>query len=231
MIIYQNTRFTKTTYADSVPGAPIDEEGMALIYRNVNGKNKVDLSQGAADEVFAGFSVSRAVPPSRLPRVESGVVTGGVLQLARAPLSDSIYVEIDGTAAGSLGVATTAPAAAGDANVNGDQLIFAAGDEGKSVYVQYHFEPTAREAKDMTGDAPIGGDPAVDYGVVGLLLEANPITVTNFDSSVDWSGVMHPSLGANGLLTVGGTGTELTQYVVISGPSAGNAYLTLQSRG
>lgn len=231
MIIYHNTRFTKTTQAESVPGAPIDEEGFALVYRSVNGKNQVDLSQGAADEVFAGFSLSRAVPPGRLPRVEEAVVDDGVVQLARAPLSDSVFVTIDGTPAGTIGVSGSAPAAAGDVNVDGDQLLFNAGDDGKSVYVQYHFEPSYQEAKDMTGDAPIGGDPAPEYGVVGLLLEANPITLTNFDSSVDWSGVMHPTLGANGLLTVGGAGVELTQYVVVGTPSAGNPYLTLQSRG
>ena len=181
-------------------------------------------------EVFAGFSLSRSVPPTRLPNVENSSVSGGQVQLSRTPISDALYVEIDGSEA-SQSVGTSAPGSAGDVVVNGDVLLFNAGDEGKSVSVQYHFEPTFAEARDITGDAPIGGDPAPEYGVVGLLIQASPLTVTNFDSSASWDGIMHPFLGANGLLTASGPGTELTQYIVKAGPTAGNPYLTLESRG
>lgn len=231
MIIYQNTRFAKSDQAESIPGAAITEEGFALTYKPYNGKNLVDLSTGAAGEVFAGFSLSRSVPPSRLPKVEELVVASGKVQLSRVPLSDSIFVAVDGTAIGTITVSDTTPGDATSVSLDEMELIFHASAEGKAVRVQYHFEPSYQEAREMNGDAPIGGDPAPEMGVVGLLIEANPFTITNFDSSVDWTGVMHPSLGANGLLTVGGTGVELTQYVIVSAPTQGNPYLTLRSRG
>jgi hypothetical protein len=231
MIIYQNTRFTKTTDGDFVPGAPIDEEGLALIYRSVNGVNLLDVCQGASDEVFAGFSISRAVPSSRLPAVETGVVSAaGVMQLSRSPESSSIYVSINGAAAADISVGSSASADAGEVVLDGDQLLFAAADFGKAIYVQYHFEPTFQEARDATGDAPIGGDAALQMDRVGLIIEGNPISLTTFDSSVSWAGIMHPSLGANGLLTAGGSGTVLKDFIVIAGPAAGSPYLTLQSR-
>lgn len=229
MIIYQNSRFTKTSDGDIVPGAPFTEEGFAAVYRHINGKNLLDLSTGAANEVFAGFNISRSVPPSRLPRVEELTAKNGVVTLSKLPLSDSIFVKLGDTPASAIKVGTSKPTTAGEVNLGENKLYLHDDDQAKQVYVQYHFEPTVSEAREITGDAPVGGDAAVDQNRVGLIVQAHPITLTNFDSSVSWDGVMHPSLGTNGLLTAGGSGTVLKNYIIKQAPSSGSPYLTIQS--
>lgn len=233
MIIYQNTRFTKSSDSEYVPGEAITDEGLALVYKQHNGKNLVGLSTGAADEIFAGFSISRSVPPGFLPMVNEGVVEGGSFDLSRIPDQGNLLVKIDGAAvdAANMSVGTSAPAAAGSVVINGSELIFHADDEDKAVFAQYHYEPTVMEARAFHGDGPIGGDPAAEMGRVGLILEADPIQLSTFDGSADWAGAIHPSLGTDGLLTVGGTGTELTNYIVVEGPSSGTPFLTLKRVG
>lgn len=233
MIVYQNTKFTKTSDGEFVPGEAITEEGSSLVFKLHNGKNMLGLSTGAAGEVFAGFSISRAMPPGFMPAVEEGVIEGGSFSLQRTPDSAQILIKIDGAAvdSGDVSVGSTAPASAGLVAIDGSELLFNSGDDDKTVTVQYHYEPTVAEARSYNGDGPIGGDPAAEMGRVGRVTQASPISLTNFDASADWSGVVHPSLGADGLLTVGGTGTELTNFVVLEAPSAASAYLTLEYVG
>jgi hypothetical protein len=235
MIAYQNTRFTKTANAEFVPGADIDEEGMALVWVMWQGQSRVQPSTGAADEVFAGFALSRATPPGFLVKVQEGVVPDagamkGKVQLDREPDQAQLFVRVGSTDI-TVNVGTGVPGTAGEANLDGQTLTFHPDQEGGQFFAQFHYEPSLSEAKHITGDTPIGGNPAVERGRVGLIYDGNPIVISNFDASVDWTGVMHPTLGANGLLTVGGSGTELTGYVIKQSPSAASPYLTLQSVG
>ena len=49
MINYANTLFVKTSEGDYVPGEPITDEGMALVFKKHDGKTKLGLSTGADD--------------------------------------------------------------------------------------------------------------------------------------------------------------------------------------
>ena len=234
MIQYSNTMIVKTAEGDHVPGEQINDEGMALVFKNVDGKNLLGLSTGAADEVFAGFSINTAMPVGQLPAIDKGTVTNGAFAMGHTPDPSNFLIKLDGSvvASGDISTGSTAPTGSGNEGkvvIDRDRLLFHTDVEGQSVYIQYTYEPSASEASLYHGDGPIGGSPGAALGRTGRLISCTRLSISNFDASVDWSGAMHPSLGANGTVTVGGTGTKLTNWVVVSAPVAGNAFLTLES--
>jgi|TARA_B100000214_G_C23974348_1_gene631954 hypothetical protein len=233
MINYANTLFVKTSEGDYVPGEPITDEGMALVFKKHDGKTKLGLSTGADDsEVFAGFSISRAMPPGMLPFITEGTVSDQGKFVAGQKLDQSNFaIFLDGTAVDSskVSVGSSAPANAGEVAVDGDTLYFNDADKGKAVKVQSTYEPTVAESRLIHGEGPIGGNPSAEMGIVGRVITATKLTISNFDVTVDWASAVHPSLGADGNLTVGGDGTVLTNWVVSEAPTSSSAFLVLES--
>lgn len=228
MLNYESTRFVKTTQSDVVEGAAFLDEGIAAVYVRDGGTTRIQPSTGAAGEVFAGFSLETNVPPQFMPFVTEFTIAGGVVELPRLPIAGQIAVFIEGTKA-ALGAGASAPDSAGEANLDADTLAFHADDEGKSGTVQFMFEPSVTEAMVVTGSGPISGLPSAELGVIGLI-QTGEISTSYFDANADWTGSeLHPSLGADGKLTIGGSGTELTSVVIKSAPSAASPYLTVES--
>lgn len=232
MLVQKLTRFHFTEHRKVEPGIVVQDEGIALVYSKVSGDTYVRPSTGAAGEIFAGFSVSRNCPPQFIPKViglsDDGsttiVPTSGVLDLGHVPVTGQILVKIDGEVA-TIGANT--PSAAGSVQLVGQKLYFftgttdpvVAGDTEKDLYVQFIYEPTIVEARMILGDAPIGGLPSTPQEVIGVTCRMEAIGTTYYDASVDWATTFTPRLGANGVLTTGGSGTLLTNVVVMSGPS------------
>ena len=218
MLLLNATTITKTSSSAMVPAANITEEGLALVYTRINGELAVQPSTGVTGEEFAGFAIARQTPPATLPHVETGIIpVGGAVLLARLPIAGQILVKVDGEVA-TLSAAGTQPADAGDADVSGATVRFAAADAGAAYSVQYQYEPTVSEATFMTGNAPIGGLAANPQDVVAFV-EIGDVATNLFDASKDWSTVMHPRLGAGGMLTTTGNGTLLSNVLVKSVPS------------
>ena len=229
MLNQKQTRIFETRHRDVLPGSPIVDEGIALVFVKENGKTYVQPSTGAQGETFAGFSLSRNTPPQFVPRViKARVPESGIIDLHRVPLAGQLLVKI-GTEALELGA--DAPTEAGQVQIDGEKLFFFTGTpaEGanpavpgvqeKEVYIQFMYEPTINEARTILGDTPIGGLPSTPQAVIGVITRAN-VATSYYDASVDWSGVIHPRLGADGRLTASGQGTELKNVVVLDTPSA-----------
>lgn len=233
MINLQATRILKTGFAPLAAGVHIEDEGQALVSIKEDGERRVRPSTGAADEIFAGFQYSRAVPPHLVPKVEefkiakldgSAVAT---FSSVRTPVAGKLLVRIGNVVVTDIGSDAEAPDAAGKVNRVKDVFYFNDADLGKFAEVQYHYEPTVTEAQQITGDAPHGGHPGNAQRQASYLL-VGEIATSHFDSSVDWSNVLQPRLGPNGLLTTGGTGTLLTNVTVLNSPSSQDEFLRLE---
>lgn len=215
MIVQKYSRLFRTEHFDVQAGVVIEEEGTALVFVQEGGKTVVRPSTGAAGEVFAGFSQSRNSPPTYIPHAfNSAVPASLVVELPRTPLAGQILVKLDGVKAD---IVAGAPAASGEVQLVANVLTFHADDAASALYVQFIYEPTLAEARTILGDMPIGGLASTYQGVIGATLHGT-VATTMYDASVDWSGVVNPTLGVDGRLTVGGVGTKLTNVQVMQTP-------------
>lgn len=229
MLVLDYTRISQTSTAQVETGHTIEEEGMALVKVMDGGQVAVRKSTGAADEIFAGVSLSRNAPTSMLPLVmETKVPAGETVKLPRIPVAGQILVKVADTA---VTVGAGAPADATAVQLDGDTITFFAGEADKELFVQMMYEPTVTEARQETGDVPVGGLPSSSVGTIGTIV-SGCVTTNQYDASVDWAaGELTPSLGVDGKFTVGGSGTKLDAVVTVDRiPSAANPYLSLTIR-
>lgn len=232
MLNYQHSSFFKTRERDVLPGAVIGEEGVSLVFtkETATGQLAVKPSTGAADEVFAGFAMSTNTPATFAHKVEeAAAISEASFALARVPVAGQILVKVGGTAL-TIAAGEEAPADAASVNLSASgELFFHADHAGESLFVQYAYELSASEAAEITGDYYGGSHNTASrvYNRVGCVVEGT-IATNMFDASADFSGVINPRLGPNGMLTAAGSGTLLTNVVVINAPSAENAFLQVE---
>lgn len=230
MINYQKTRFTKTDSSAVESGVMISEEGLALIAKREGADLVIRPSQGAAGEVFAGFSYERTSRPDVLAMVaESVVVVNETFLMARAPIAGQLAVFIDGTKV-TVDLAAEAPVDGTTVNMDGQELYFHASAAGKSLRVQMRYTPSLEEARTYGEGNEFGDTPAsYEVGVCGRVV-GGTLSTTAWDPAADWAdeSKLHPVLGADGLLTIGGSGTELKNLIIKTAPSQGNPYITVE---
>lgn len=225
MIAQKYTRLFLSEHRKVESGVIIQEEGQALVNVKEGGETVVKPSTGAAGEQFAGIAMTRNCPPAVLQWVGEGVVGDtGAIELPRTPITGQLLVKIDGAKAN---IGAGAPAAAGDVQLDGDIVTFHADDKGSKYFVQMAYEPSALEARQIIGDAPIGGISAAYQGQVGVITRGE-VATTFYDASADWASALTVKLGADGRFTTGGGGTSLTGVTVMNAPSSDNSALTLR---
>lgn len=224
MLVQKYTRLFLTEHRPVEAGLRLTEEGIALVLVKQGNDTVVRPSTGAANETFAGFSLTRNSPPATLPWVGEGrVPASGSIELPSLPLAGQILIKVDGV----VRTVVAAAPATGEAKLEARVVTFFADDVGSEYLIQLQFEPTVSQARTLLGDAPIGGISAASQDTIGVVTRGDCAT-TLYDASADFSAVIHPSLGADGCLTVGGPGTKLTNVQVISAPSAENSALVVR---
>lgn len=225
MLVQKYTRLFLTEHRKVESGTIIREEGVALVNVVEGNETVVKPSTGASNEVFAGIAMTRNSPPEILPWVGEGVVPAtGAIELPRLPISGQILVKVEGT---KVTVGAGAPADATAVQLSGQVVTFHEDHKGATYSVQIAYEPTLTEARQILGDAPIGGISASFQGVTGVITRGE-VATSFFDASVDFAGQITPSLGPDGRFTIGGSGTKLTNVQIISAPTAENAALVLR---
>jgi hypothetical protein len=226
MIDQKYTRVFETEHRPVESAALIGDEGMALVFVKEGDATKVRPSTGAAGEKFAGVSLSRNVPPTFLPFVFEGIVPDDVsIELPRIPMAGQILVKIGGVVKGVIAAA----AAATTVQLLGDVINFLAADAGKTLFIQFMYEPTVSEARTIKGDMPIGGLSSTAQEVIGMLVRGD-VAVSHFDAASDFSAALTVKLGADGIFTTTGSGITVPNCTVINAPSAGNNSLVLNFR-
>lgn len=230
MLNYANTRFFKTVDRVLADGVGIKEEGFTLALVQEEGELRARLSTGTSGEIFGGFACSTNLPTTFSTKVvEIGELDDLTVQLDRTPQSAQILVKVGGV---KLTVETGTEAPTADTSVvltPANTLLFHGEAEGKAVLIQYHYELLASEAVAETGDyfGGVGNSPASVMGVVGAVIEGT-ISTNLFAASDDWTGVIHPKMGAGGMLRASGSGTELTNVKVVQVPNSGSPFLTVE---
>lgn len=228
MLFTNATDIVQTNEADLLPGEQLTEEGQALVWVREGGKSYLKVSTGAAGETFAGFSLNRLQPPTHQVQIEEFTVDAtGRFTAGRLPEAGNLLVKIAGKKAEQE--ADDASSAAGKVGVDGSNLYFHADDIGKKVYVQYGYILNAVEARSFLADAPIGGLAANQLGRSGYIKLGN-VATNMIDFAADWNDdtVLHPSLGPNGRLTIGGSGTVLRGVMIKQAPTADRGYLIVE---
>lgn len=227
MINQYATRVFDTAQSAVQTGFVFEDEGMAAVYVRQGDQTVVTASTGVAGEIFAGITQSRNIAPRFAPAILEGVVGEDLkVVLPRLPMADQILVKVDGDV---LTVGAGAPADATAAQVSVDEVVFHADAEGQPYFIQFLYELTVTEARTFVGDAPVGGLSSTAQEVIGLF-KRGFIATSYFDAAVDWSGAIEVNLGADGMFTVGGTGTKIPNAVVSKAPSAGTPVLVLELR-
>lgn len=225
MLVQRYTRLFLTEHRPVQTGLNLTEEGIALVAVKQGNETVVRPSTGAAGETFAGFSLTRNSPPATLPWCGEAAVPGTLnVQLPRVPMAGQILVKVGGEA---VDIVANAPADETEVRLVADVLTFHADHEGANYEVQMQYEPTVSEARTIIGDAPIGGIAAGQLDQIGVITRGD-IATTLFDASADFVGVMHPTLGADGRLTVGGAGVELKCVQIVSAPNSENSALVVR---
>lgn len=236
MIKLQATRIIKTDSKPLHPAVKLQEEGQALVLVKVDGNAVVQPSLGVAGEVFVGVAYSRAMPPHFAVRVETDRIRKNegendalVFHTQRIPQAGTVALFIDGELVTDIGADATAPDAAGKANISRDGIWFHAGDEGKAFEIVYKHELSVSEARELTGDEPLGGLSANVQGELSYVTIGS-VATTMFDTAADWRGVINPFLGADGLFTATAPSADakpLANVHVLNSPSADNEFLLL----
>lgn len=225
MLVQKYTRLFLTEHRKVESAAIIRDEGVALVNVVEGQETVVRPSTGAAGELFAGISLTRNSPPSVLPWVGEGKVPASLaVELPRLPLAGQILVKVGGAVVDVVGAAA---ADATEVQLVGQVLTFFAGTDGDTYTIQMAYEPTLTEARQIIGDAPIGGISASYQGVTGVVTRGE-VATTHYDASADFAGQMQPRLGPDGRFTIGGPGALLTNVTIISAPSAENSALVLR---
>jgi len=224
MLLFPNTRHDGSYERPLAAGVVIEAEGQALIGVYTAGVFGVKPSTGAANEVFAGVSLSRPISPTHMPVVERLTVpASGVVALKAAPVAGSARIANAASNAVFTQVAG-APAAATEVKVDATaSLTFQAAIAGTVVIATYLRDLTVAQSLMVQGNQDIGGPAGAYFGQVGLIVRGDVYT-DQFDTTADWSNPVDLRLGANGKFTIGGTGTKVPGYVLAT-PVEGAAFL------
>lgn len=217
MLYFPKTRVAISHEVPIAVGASVLAEGLAIVADNTGGVFGGKPSAGAATDKFLGISISQEFPLTAVPKVEERVQpVANTIVLNRTPISGTIGV-FDVTDGAPLVVTT-------DWTVSGKTITLDAGTVGHTIRVTYKFVPTAFEARAIQGDVYPGGAAGTTFGQVGLL-KSGAIYTDQFDASVNWSAApVAVSTGANGQLTIGGSGVVIPA-TVIQVPSIASPFL------
>lgn len=213
--------FTRSAEKKLASGAALTSLGQALVYKLENGRQVVDLSAGAAGEVFAGFANAQTsatpVAPTSAVKVETLVVPAtGIVTVSKAVLAGTVVAT--NVATGAVVAIVTAVGTAVD---------LAIASAGLTVKVVYRYSLSAAEARSLVGDVQPGGYSGDSYGLIGVA-QQGVIYTDAFDSSKNFAAATAIKLDAGGVLSnQTGAGVAI-QAVVVQVPTTDYPFLGVQ---
>jgi chitodextrinase len=217
MISFPNTRGVVSGEMSVAPNAVISAEGQALVNKVTNGVGGAAPSTGDAGEVFIGLAVSQQMTLTSVAKVDEAIQpASNTVKLSRTPSAGTLAI-YDEDAKAPI-------ALAGAVTLVGDVVTLEAATVGHKLKFTFKFVPTVTEARQLQGDVWPGGPAGAVVNQVGYINEG-PVFTDQFVTTVDWN-APNPvvKLGANGQLTIGGTGTTVN-CAVTSVPSASSPFL------
>jgi hypothetical protein len=229
--------FTKTRILESIEvpvqnGFTVTAEGQALVADYTGGVFGVKPATGASTDVYYGVSIAQQITLLYLPYFEATTLTipataPYTITLTNTPAAGTLRVY--NATAGSAITSSTSPPGTGTYYLAGNVLTFNAAQAGANVLISYRYSPTTVQALTFQGDIPPGGATSLYLGTMGVILKGQ-VATTEFDTTVDWTGVTSPvlKLAANGLYTIGGSGATVPNAVVVQLPSVSDPTLVFE---
>lgn len=227
MLLFQDSKIVQSVEQPVVIGSTITAEGQALVAAYASGVYGVKPSTGAAGEQFVGVAFSQQMTPLYLPNFESLTVNATTYQvtLAYTPAAGTLRIV---NASGTVQTAGDPTTTANTYSITGNVVTFHSGQAGVVMTISYRYSPTTVQARSVQGDIPAGGSAGLTLNSVGVVTQGSIVT-SEYDTSVNWGtgAAIIVTLGANGLFTIGGSGTVVPNAYVTKVPSAGDPYLGL----
>ncbi len=219
MILFPNTKIIESVERPVAAGQTVDQEGRALTGVLTAGTFGVRFSAGSGTESFVGVSFNTPAVLTRIPLIEDKVQSSAnTITLSQTPIGGTIRVrnETSGTVqtAGS-------PSNANEYSISGNVITLNAAGVGNTIRVWYAYVPTTVQAVALFGNTQPGGQAGLMLGQAGVITRGDVYT-TEFDTTSDWVTGGTVRLGASGLFTLGGSGTQLTNVTIIAVPSVGS---------
>lgn len=233
---------TKTHYSLSLQknvaaGSVVDREGVLLQAVLEGGEEVVKKADAsAADLKLVGFAVSDNEAIGIIPVVVDATVPAApgpyTVQLAPytsvvgTPPNSSMRV-LDVTAAADLTEENTGTPASGEfyPNVTTGLITFHSDEAGHSVRIFYRANLTVAESRLRFFQRNINNEAGAIFNSVVVGGGIGEIYTAEYDTNVDWSTGAAILSGADGILTVGGAGTEVPGGRVIHVPNPDGPYL------
>lgn len=230
MIDLKRTHSDKTLSRQLATGTVIEQEGVFLCSVLENGEEvaKLVASPVATDKVL-GFAKTANSTPSRTSKVETVLVPAASSPALTAQLSEANVVVSAVRAVlgngGALTVIATGTPNSGEVLVStSGAMTFHADQATAKVTVTYLFDLTVMQAKQRYGERHANNrDLNATFGSIEVGCGFVEIYTDQFDASAAW-GTGAVKLGANGTLTMSGTGPALN-LTVTHIPSASLPFL------
>jgi hypothetical protein len=236
------SHFSLSLQKDVATGQTVDREGVCLRSVLEAGEEKVQKADAAAATyAIAGFAISDNETIGIIPVVEEFTIPAApgpyTVQLAHASLvgtapNSSVRV-YNVTGSADMTEVAGAPAATQfQPAVTTGVLTFNVAQAGNSIRVWYRANLTVAEARLRYFQRNINNDAGAIFNTVVVGGGTGEIYTAEYDTNVDWStaipGGANPiKTGADGILTIGGAGTDIPGGKVIHVPDVDQPYLGL----
>lgn len=222
---------TKVEFADSldiVAAQPSIFEGQLLQAVVENGIGKVQLGAASGTAIIAGIAYKYFRQPTSAKMVENVTVPagGGTVTLSRTPLTPST-ASLAYDVTGATALTYNAGVGSGQYAVTGAVISFNAAQAGHVVTVIYGYTLSVTEANLLYGDNHYIGslEPSNFSNKIGCIKRGH-VWTDQYDPAINWfaSPRGNMTMGANGLITVGGSGPVIPGFL-LEAPSVDSPYL------
>lgn len=208
------------------------EEGQAMVHFLENGKGVVKPATGSGDEAFAGFAIGRSGTPGVVPYYESLPVpasTAYTVTLSKTMSGSDISVVV--VAANGTRTVLTAGSAtnANEYSISNGVITVNSAHASKNLLVGYNYAISLNEARMRYGFNEFAVA-AVTLPTIGVC-PTGEIFTDRFDITSNWAAWVPGTavkLGANGKITLGGSGTAIP-VVVSSVPGVDSPFLGVRA--
>jgi len=227
MIDWKRTYYERADATPIALGSTVSKVGQGLVSVLVGGEEHVKPATGGGGETFAGFALFRQLSYSTAPQVQSVVVPGSAPYEVDLKFNNLIagqlrvYDVLNATDLAIVG----APPVAGEVQPDyvAGKLTFNAAEAGLEMTVYYRWNLTVAQAETLFYQAPTNYPEPNYFGQVNVMKGKGRLYTGDYDASLDWSTVAAGTitLGADGILTVGGAGPLVPGARVIHAPAVG----------
>ena len=237
----KRSHFSNTLQKDVASGQVVDREGVVVRSILEAGEELVQKADASASTyTIAGFAISDNETIGIIPVVEDAVIPAApgpyTIQLSRTSLvgtapNSSVRV-LSVVAATDLTEEASGTPSSGEFNpaVATGLLTFNAAQAGLAVRVWYRANLTVAESRQVFFQRNINNEAGAIFNTIAVGGGSGEVYTAEYDTNVDWAtgipgGTAVITTGADGILTLDGSGTAIPGGKVVHVPNPDNSFL------